>query len=207
MNHRVFLQQMIGLTLVTVLLVGCGTAQVTPTPDRVDTSVTEAKAFTATLTAEAPTATLVPPTATRTATPVPPTATPTPTNTPSPTPTFTPTTPAPTEILYHGVSKCEGMQVKVSFLYHTATSTITSFKAAHGCIKGEGGAEWNPKVSIEVQEDGSFHHTDEYGNFVKGTISSSGEASGELSKGLFKMGCDDGKFYSLCTKWTASPTN
>jgi hypothetical protein len=97
------------------------------------------------------------------------------------------------------------MQVEVSFLYDIAESTITDFKANQGCIQGEGGAEWNPEATIEVQEDGSFSYVGGYGNFVKGTISSSGEANGELSKGFFAMECGDGKFYSLCTEWTASP--
>ena len=112
MSHRNLVQQMIGLTLVTLLLVSGCVPAITPTPDRVATGVAEAKAIAATLTAEAagttatptttPTAmaadtlelptttpTPVPPTATLT--PVPPTATPVPQ---LPTPTQTPT-PAP----------------------------------------------------------------------------------------------------------------
>ena len=215
MNRRNLAQQMMGLAFATLLLVGGCVPAATPTPDRVATGVAGAKAAAATLTAEAPTATAM-----HTNTPAPtemPTNTPTPTSTLMPTPTSTttpthtptntptPTRPAPAEVLYNDVSKCEGMQVEVSFLYDTAASTITEFKARHSCIKGEGGGTWNPKVTIKVQEDDSFNYMDEYGSFVKGTISSTGEASGELSKGWFKLGCDDGKFYSLCTKWTASP--
>jgi hypothetical protein len=62
MSHKRLLQHMMGLALVLLFLVACGTSQPTPTP-------------------VPPTATPVPPTATPvppTATPVPPTATPTP---------------------------------------------------------------------------------------------------------------------------------
>ena len=106
MNHQCVAQQMIGLTLVTLLLVGGCVPAATPTPDRVATGVAEAKAVAATLTAEAPapspapptaTPTSVPPTATPTITPTPnPTSTPTPTNTATPTDTPTPVPPTST---------------------------------------------------------------------------------------------------------------
>ncbi len=95
--------------------------------------------------------------------------------------------------------------MEVSFLYDTEMSTLADFKTIQGCIEGEGGGTWNPEAIIEVQEDGSFSYEDEYGNFVEGTISSSGEANGELSEGFFAMQCGDGEFYSFCTEWTASP--
>ena len=90
MNHRCVAQQMIGLTLVILLLVGGCVPATTLTPDRVATGVAEAKAIAATLTVEAPTAT---PTATATDTPtpiataVPSTRASVPTDTPTPSPT------------------------------------------------------------------------------------------------------------------------
>ena len=91
---------MIGVTLVMLLLVGCGAPAATPTPDRVATKVAEAKAVAATLTAEAPTETLTPlptntPEPSATPTPVPPTDTPTPV---PPTATLTPIPPTPTSV-------------------------------------------------------------------------------------------------------------
>ena len=76
MNHKMLLQQMIDLTLVTLLLGGGCVPAITPAPDHVATGTAEAKAIAATLTAEAPTAI---PTAIVTDTPVfTPTSTPTP---------------------------------------------------------------------------------------------------------------------------------
>ncbi len=101
MNHRDFLQQMIGLALATLLLVGGCVPAATPTPNRVATGVAEALTVipTATPTAiatntPAPTAT---PTVTSTGTPTPsptntPTSTPTSIKTPTARPTATPTT-------------------------------------------------------------------------------------------------------------------
>lgn len=83
MSYQKLLQQMIGVTLVMLPLVGCGAPVAMPTPDRVATGVAEAEAIAATLTAEAPTTTPTAiatdtPVPTETPTPVPPTATPTP---------------------------------------------------------------------------------------------------------------------------------
>ena len=77
MNHKRLLPQMIGLTLVVLLLVACGTPQPTRTsvpPTAVPTPIPP----TAIPTPISPTATPTPVTPTATPTPVPPTATPTP---------------------------------------------------------------------------------------------------------------------------------
>jgi hypothetical protein len=87
MNYQKLLQQMIGVTLVMLLLVGCGTPATIPTPVVIVVTATPQP----TLTPAPPTATPVPPTATPT--PLPPTATPTPV---PPTPTPTPSIPAGT---------------------------------------------------------------------------------------------------------------
>jgi len=82
MSSKKLLQQTFGLTLLVLLLVGCGGAQTKPTATSVpptDTSMPPTATPTATPidTPVPPTATPVPPTAT-------PTGTPTPTNTPTP---------------------------------------------------------------------------------------------------------------------------
>ena len=88
MSYKKLLQQVIGVTLVTLLLVGCGAPAATPMPP--------------TPTPVPPTATPVPPTPTPippTATPVPPTPTPVPPTTPTPVPpTATPIPPTPTPV-------------------------------------------------------------------------------------------------------------
>lgn len=93
MNRQKLLQQTIGLLLATLFLAECGPPQATLTPDRVATSVAEAKAIAATLTAEFPTA--VPtPTHTPGTTHTPPSTSPpidTATPAPEPTPTSVPT--------------------------------------------------------------------------------------------------------------------
>ena len=91
MSYQKLLQQMIGVTLVMLLLVGCGAPTATPI------------VIVVTATPQ-PTAMPVPPTATPvppTATPIPPTATPVPptaTATPQPTPTPVPPTATPTSV-------------------------------------------------------------------------------------------------------------
>ncbi len=70
MNHRRLPPQMIGLALVALLLVACGTPETAPTPTPTPTPIPPTSTFTP-----------VPPTATPT--PVPPTATPTPIPTPT----------------------------------------------------------------------------------------------------------------------------
>ena len=108
MNRRDFLQRVIGLTLVTLILVGGCVPAATAPPDQAATRVAEASAIAATLTAEAARTTATPtttPTAmaadtlelpTTTPTPVPPTATFIPV---APTATPVPQLPTPTQTL------------------------------------------------------------------------------------------------------------
>lgn len=110
-------------------------------------------------------------------------------------------------VAYKGANKCKGMQVEVSFVYDAAKSIISEFNSDQSCIKGKGGAMWEPTDTIKVQKDGSFNYEDKYGNFVKGTISPTGKASGDLFKGHFKMVCGDGEPSYFCTKWNASPAD
>jgi hypothetical protein len=84
MGYQELLRQIIGVTLVMLLLVGCGAPAATP--------VSEAPAATSTPVSSAATSTPEPPTATPT--PLPPTATSTPVP-PTPTPTPVPPTPTP----------------------------------------------------------------------------------------------------------------
>ena len=96
MSCQKLLQQMVGMTLVMLLLVGCGAPAATP--------VSEAPAATATPVPPTATPTPVPPTPTPT--PVPPTATPTPvppTATPTPVPPTATPTPVPTPAVIAGI--------------------------------------------------------------------------------------------------------
>lgn len=104
------------------------------------------------------------------------------------------------ELHFKGVSKCDGIQVEVSFIYNAIASTITGFKATHACTKGSGEAEWQAKVTIKLQKDGSFYYKDKYDNFVRGAITSGGKAHGELSELPLSMVCG-GTSYPGCTKW------
>ena len=76
MSHSKLLQQLVGMMLIVLFLVGCGTPAATPVPE----------APTTTPMPEPPTATPTPVPPTRTRTPIPPTATPTLTPTVPPTP-------------------------------------------------------------------------------------------------------------------------
>ena len=109
------------------------------------------------------------------------------------------------ELSYSGQNKCDGMKVTVTFKFDNIQKIIKAFVATHECIEGKGMSLWEPKVDIEVKEDGSFYYKDKYGNFVKGKIDADGKASGELSKGNWNFICrDDGVSYSKCTVWKAS---
>ena len=128
-------QQMIGMTLVLLLLIGCGAPAATPVPPTttpVPPTVTPTpKPPTATPTPVPPTATPTPKPPTATPTPVPPTATPTPkppTATPTPVPPTATPIPAPTlpcRIAYVQdgdiyVRNCDGSGVRqVTFLKST----------------------------------------------------------------------------------------
>jgi len=109
------------------------------------------------------------------------------------------------EVLWKGVTECNGMWVEISFVYDSLTSSITKFKAIHRCINGEREVVWSPAVRIKVKKNGSFHYESKYLYFVKGTIFPDNKASGELSRSFRNTDCSDGSSYSFCTSWTASP--
>lgn len=117
MNSRRLLQQTIGLTLVALLLVGCGGTPAEPTamPTAIPPIVTS---------------TLVPPTATPT--PVPPTATPVP---PTATPTVKPPTATPTPTLVPGLKPGFWEGEEETMLSKAGPTTISFEIAGDGYIR------------------------------------------------------------------------
>lgn len=112
-------------------------------------------------------------------------------------------TPAAGETQWEGVSRCKGMQVKVSFIYDASTAVAKNFAIIHSCISGKGDVIWNPKATIRVKNDGTFSYRDET-SYVSGTIQGN-KASGKVgSVGVSPM-CNDGKSYQTCNQWIASP--
>jgi hypothetical protein len=127
MSYQKLLQQMIGVTLVMLLLVGCGAPAATPTPVVIVVTATPQPTPTpivivVTATPQ-PTPTPVPPTAT----PVPPTATPVPpTSTPIP-PTATPVPPTPTPTVVASIVSKDGEALDITDVHLEEYSTW-SFK-------------------------------------------------------------------------------
>ena len=108
------------------------------------------------------------------------------------------------EIQYKGANKCGVMQVKVSFTYDKSNSTVNNFTAAHSCIKGvEGQGGISSKISTPISvKDNKFRIS----NFVEGTISFDGKASGTLIEARGRSTqCPDGEMYSNCVDWEAKP--
>lgn len=108
------------------------------------------------------------------------------------------------KVAYSGVHGCDGMEVEVTFNYDPATRTITDFEAHHRCRTGKEFIEWKVEEPIKVV-DGHFDYQDAYANSVYGEIAEDGSAHGEFSPYAFKLPCDDGKTYALCTTWVANP--
>ncbi|MFZ5905831.1 MAG: hypothetical protein ACOYVJ_00285 [Nitrospirota bacterium] len=108
------------------------------------------------------------------------------------------------EVNYEGINKCGAMQVKVSFTYDKAKSTIKDFTASHSCVRGiEGQGVISSNISIPISvKDNKFGIS----SFVEGTISSNGKASGKLMEAQGRSSqCPDGKMHANCVEWKAIP--
>jgi len=106
-------------------------------------------------------------------------------------------------VAYEGVTECDGMKVTITFVWDQEASVIRDFTANHGCIDGTGGMVWSVGVAIDVAEDGSFSHTDSYGNGVSGKLNEDGTAAGSILGGGISMKCADEEFHKMCLEWTA----
>lgn len=103
---------------------------------------------------------------------------------------------------YRGVTKCEGMQVEVSFSHDEVQSMIHDFTSSQSCLQGKGAVRWEAKKGLPVGPDGTFKYKDEHGNSVTGKIAS-GKASGDLKDGMgISIVCGDAS-HPFCKSWTA----
>lgn len=126
---------------------------------------------------------------------------------------------------YYGINKCKGMELIISFTYDSKGPVIENLMTIARRLDGQASITWAPKTAIEVKNDGSFlykdkeensitlnsknkdlrFYTDESDQFIKGTLTPTGQASGEIGGRL--KGIGDGKVdYDLCNKWLAAIT-
>ena len=165
MSYKKSLQHMIGVTLVMLLLVGCGAPAATPVPPTATpvppTATPTPELPTSTFTPIPPTPTSVPPTATPTPepptptrTPIPPTPTPVPpTVTPTPVPPTATPTPVPTTGKIVGALVDKSTQEPVA----SVKLRLVTYKG----LNAEGKAEWyfgpnDPWAESDASGDFSF---------------------------------------------------
>ncbi len=105
-------------------------------------------------------------------------------------------------IHYVGRGSCFAMDVNVSFTYDPQAREVHDFTAFHACHGQSPSLKWAVEKVVHVDEAGAFYYGDRYGNFVRGTIGSSGEARGELNPGSIQVHCA-GVPSDSCTRWIA----
>jgi hypothetical protein len=115
-------------------------------------------------------------------------------------------------IRYSGGSKCEEMQVDVTFDYDPELKEVSNFLAVHSCQSRNGSSEeWTPGMVMPLKREGpfkgSFKGEDHRGYAVRGTIYPDGHSRGNLSPTYPSYKCIPGhyKYYSRCYTWEADP--
>lgn len=126
---------------------------------------------------------------------------------------------------YRGTSKCEGIELDISFIYDSKEVAIKDLKTIAKRLDGQASITWAPKTTIKVNKDGTFNFEDEEGNaitlnskiekirfytdqknqFINGTLLPTGQASGETGGRIKGIG-DEKTNYNLCDKWNATTT-
>jgi len=105
--------------------------------------------------------------------------------------------------LWEGTTTENGMTLEISFEVDTSNQ-IAELKVAFACEGKEANASWNPAIVITPESDGSFSHTDAYGNNIAGQFGSSEYAYGTFGTPSLRLECQ-GKFHAVPAQWRAAP--
>lgn len=107
------------------------------------------------------------------------------------------------DINYKGLTKCEGRQLDISFVYDPTSSTIKNLKIAHSCAPGINDKTGGVTLTIDkpIKLEGNKFIIN---SIIEGNIFSNGSASGKILEQI-RTKCSDGKFYNNCVDWVANP--
>jgi len=126
-------------------------------------------------------------------------------------------------IQYSGGSKCEEMQVDVTFEYNPEKKEVSNFRAIHHCQSINAAppewnsppewttpAEWAPGLIMPMVRDGNFKDSfkgeDHRGYAVRGKIYPNEFSRGNLSPTYPSFKCNSGPYlYKRCYSWEAVP--